>query len=240
VTKSPGRSASPQLRFLLRGSVLFIVMLAVWWWLLLSPMLAGLRASTRAMLWLSPGGRASSGVSVQPDGDWMLRVPLPGFVAKQEAVQKAYGRAPGAPEVSVRSVRLVVAERLPTFFTLGFPLFWALVLAAPRPHRLGRALGVGTAVLAVLSQLSLLFYTAFTIGTNLHLITIGLGATLWSAIEYLNLNVVPYAVPLLLAAWLHSGLRAQIFSWTDEPETVTARGAAEAGKARRGKYRSRK
>src|ERR1022692_2586749 len=53
--------ASPQARFLLRGSGLFIVLLAVWWWILLSPMLAGLRLSTRVVLWLGARGGAAPG-----------------------------------------------------------------------------------------------------------------------------------------------------------------------------------
>jgi hypothetical protein len=229
--------ASPQFRFLLRASGLFIVLLAVWWWLLVSPMLAGLQVSTRAALWLLPGGRSASGVTVQPNGDWLLRVPLPEFLAKQDAVQRAFGRAPGAPPVNVRSFRLAIADRIPTFFTLGFPLFWALVLAAPRPRRLWRALAIGTSLLALLAQLSLLFYTWYSIETALKLITSAGSAALSNAIEYLNINVVPYVAPLLLAAWLHTELRAQIFFWGVEPEPVAA---PVAESTRRGRYRARK
>jgi hypothetical protein len=229
--------ASLQARFLLRGSGLFIVLLAVWWWLLLSPMLAGLRLSTRAVLWLAPGGSSASGVMVQPNGDWLLRIPLPGFLARQDAVQRVYGRAPGAPPVNVRSFRLVIGEGIPTFFTLGFPLFWALVLAAPRPRRLWRVVALGSALLALLAQLSLLFYAAFSIETNLHLATSATATAIWSALEYLNLNVAPYIAPVLLAAWLHTELRAQIFSWGAEPEPAPA---VQEEKPRRGKYRARK
>src|SRR5580700_3270638 len=100
---------SPQFRFLLRGSSLFIILLAVWWWLLLSPLLAGLRISTGAVLWLFPGGGSASGVTIAPDGGWILRVPIPEFVARKDAVQRAYGRAPGAPPVKVRSFRLAIS-----------------------------------------------------------------------------------------------------------------------------------
>jgi hypothetical protein len=232
---------NPQLRFLLRGSGLFIVLLALWWWLLLPPMLVGLRFSTAAALWLLPGGGTASGVTVQPDGDWQLRVPLPGWLAKQDAVQRAYGRAPGAPLVNVRSFRLTVADRIPTFFTLGFPLFWALVLAAPRSRRLWRVLAIGTLLLAAMALLSLLIYTAYSIVTNLQLATSTVPVTLWRSIEYLNVNVAPYVAPLLLAAWLHAELRAQIFSWEAEaapaPAAVTA---IDEDKPRRGRYRAKK
>ncbi len=229
---------SPQVRFLLRGSGLFVVMLVVWWWVLLSPMLAGLRLSTGAVLWLTPGGRTASGVIIQPDGDWLVRVPLPGFLAKQDAVQRAYGRKPGAPPVNVRSFRLTIGETIPKFFTLGFPLFWALVLATPYSRRVWRVLAIGTGLLAILAQLSLLVYVAYSIVTNLQLVTSSVPATLWRSVEYLNVNVVPYVAPLLLAAWLHTDLRAQIFSWGGEPEPVPAP-ALEADKPRRGRYRGK-
>jgi hypothetical protein len=227
--------ASPQFRFLLRGSSLFIVILALWWWVLLSPMLAGLRLSTGAVLWMLPGGRSTSGVTVETGGEWMVRVPIPEFVAKQDAVQRAYGRAPGAAPVKVRSFKLEVADRVPTFFTLSFPLFWALVLAAGRTPRLWRVLAMGTVLLALLAQLSLLVYTAYTIETTLGLATAGLAATLWGAAEYLNVNVAPYIAPMVIAPWLHTGLRAQIFSWSGV-ESVPA--PVEVDK-RRGRYRGR-
>jgi hypothetical protein len=230
--------ASPQLRFLLRGSGLFVVMLVVWWWVLLSPMLAGLRLSTGAALWLMPGGGTASGVILQPDGDWLLRVPLPGFLAKQEAVQRAYGRKPGAPPVNVRAFRLMIGETIPKFFTLGFPLFWALVLAAPPSRRVWRVLAIGTGLLALLAQLSLLLYAAYSIETNLQLVTSSVPAALWRSVEYLNVNVAPYVTPLFLAAWLNTELRAQIFSWGAAPEPAPAP-AVEADKPRRGRYRGK-
>jgi hypothetical protein len=133
---------------------------------------------------------------------------------------------------------LTIADRIPTFFTLGFPLFWALVLAAPRAPRLWRVLAIGTGLLAVLAQLSLLLYAAYSIETTLKLATSGVSIAFWNGVEYLNVNVVPYVTPLLLAAWLHTGLRAQIFSWGGEPEPVPAP-AVEEDKPRRGRYRGK-
>lgn len=232
-------SASPQLRYLLRASGLFIVLLAAWWWLLLSPMLASLRASTRAVLWLLPGGGSASGVNVEPNSDWSLRVPLPQFLAKQDAVQRAYGRAPGAPPVNVRSFRLVIGDRVPTFFTLGFPLFWALVIAGPRSRRLWGVLGAGSGILAILAQFSLLVYACYSIETALSLVTSSTARALWNAAEYLNMNVIPYVAPVLLAAWLDNELRGQIFSWDSEPQAA-AEPSPEPEKTSRGKYRVRK
>ena len=232
--------ASPQLRFFLRGSSLLLAMLALWWWVLLPPLLGGMRLSTDLVLRLLPGGSTSGSVTVDPGGDWTLRVPMPAFLATNDAVQQAFGHTPGAPLVKVRSFKLAIAERIPTFFTLSFPLFWALVLAAPRTPRLWRAVAGGTALLALLAMLSLLIYTAFTIETNLHLVTAGLAYTLWSAVEYLNINVVPYMAPILIAVWLHAELRGQIFSWNAPSVPLDSPAAALAGdKPRRGRYRGR-
>jgi hypothetical protein len=231
--------ASPQFRFLLRGSALFIVLLALWWWVLLGPMLAGLRVSTSVALWLLPGGRTASGVTIAPDGGWILRVPMPGFVARQDAVQKAYGRAPGAPPVNVRSFRLAIARRIPTFFTLSFPLFWALVLAGQQTRLWWRPLAVGTALLAILAQLQLLVYAVYSIQSTLHLAEADPAKTIWYAVEYLNVNVVPYAAPILIAPWLHPGLRAQIFPWGEAPETAPVP-PAEADKPGRKRLRGPK
>jgi hypothetical protein len=227
------------LRFLLRGSSLLLLLLALWWWVLLPPMLAGLRLSTGAVLWLLPGGRSASGVTVAPNGDWVLRVPIPESMANEDAVQRAYRRAPGAPRVLVRSFKLVIADRIPTFFTLGFPLFWALVLAAPRMPRLWRPVAGGTALLALLAQLSLLLYTAYSIESTLRLATSAAAVSLWGAAEYLNVNVVPYMAPMLIAPWLHTGLREQIFSWNAVATPESAH-LGEADKPRRGRYRGRK
>jgi hypothetical protein len=230
-------SASPQLRFLLRASFLFIVLLALWWWLLLGPMMTALRFSTGAALWMMPGGGSASGAILAPDGGWILRVPIPQVLGRQDAVQRAYGRAPGGPPVAVRSFRLAIAERIPTFFTLGFPLFWALMLAAPRSRAGWRAAAIGTALLALLAQLSLLFYAAYSIQSTLRLATGALAVTLWNGLEYLNINVAPYMAPLLIGLWLHPGLRAQIFSWNDvEPQPATVP-VVEPEKSRRGRSR---
>ena len=233
------RAPSPQVRFLLRGSGLFILMLALWWWVLLSPMLGALRLSTSVALWMLPGGGSYSDVVVQPNGDWLLRVPLPEFLAKQDAVQRAYGRAPGAPPVAVHSFRLTIADYVPRFFLLGFPLFWALVLAAPRTRRFWRVMAIGSGLLAVLAQLSLLVYAGFSISATLRLMSAGLPAELFGGMEYLNVNVVPYVAPLLLAAWLHTELREQIFAWGAGAEPVATVAAADVGKLRRGRNRGK-
>jgi hypothetical protein len=229
--------ASPQFRFLLRGSSLLLVMLALWWWVLLGPLLGGMRLSTGLVLRLLPGGSSAGSVTADAAGNWTLRVPMPASLSRRDPVQQAFGRAPSAPPVKVRSLMLTIGGRIPTFFTLSFPLFWALVLAAPRTRRLWRVVSGGTALLALLAQLSLLTYTAFTIETNLHLVTSDWASTLWGAAEYLNVNVVSYLAPFMIALWLHGELRAQIFSWDVATVPVPAAVTTAADKSRRGRYR---
>ena len=212
--------ASPQLRFLLRASGLLIVMLALWWWLLLAPILSALRISTGLLLHLVPGDGSTASAVLAENGDWLLRVPIAESLARLDAVQRTFGRAPGAPAVKVRSFRLAIASRVPTFFTLAFPLFWAIMLAGPRSRRLWKPILGGTALLAVSAQLGLLYYTGITIATSLQVSIPNLTGTLLSGLEYLNLNVIPYVAPLLLALWLHRELRAQIFFWGPLPEPV--------------------
>ena len=66
-------------------------------------------------------------------------------------------------------------------------------------------------------------------------------ATLWRCAEYLNVNVAPYVAPLLLAAWLHAELRAQIFSWEAGTAPAPAVGTAiDEDKQKRGRYRAKK
>jgi hypothetical protein len=208
--------ASPQFRFLLRASALLLLMLTLWWWLLLTPLLAAMRLSSAVVLRLLPGGSASSGITVAPNTDWILQVPIPASIATQDAVQRAFGRPPGAPPVKVRSFKIAIARQIPIFFTLSFPLFWALALAAPRGPHFWRSLATGTLLLSALAMVSLLVYTAYSIGTNIHLIAAGPAATLCAAVEYLNVNVVPYVAPLMLALWLYAELRSQIF-FADPP-----------------------
>src|SRR5256885_772864 len=65
------RALEPQARFLLRGSALLIVLLTLWWFVLLGPMLYLLK------------GAAGAFVSIEETstGDWSLRVPLDKIVA---------------------------------------------------------------------------------------------------------------------------------------------------------------
>jgi hypothetical protein len=54
-------------------------------------------------------------------------------------------------------------------------------------------------------------YAGYSIAAALWLVSAGLPPGVLSGVEYLKVNVFPYVAPLLLATWLHTELRAQIF-----------------------------
>jgi hypothetical protein len=84
----------PQFLFLLRASLLFMAMLALWGAVLLDPLRAALRVFTVAAIWLIPGDRSVTEAAIQPNGDWSLRLPMPAAVARLEPVQQMFGRTP--------------------------------------------------------------------------------------------------------------------------------------------------
>jgi len=200
---------NPQLRFLLRGSLLVVVMLIVWWMFLLDPLLDALRVSTGLALHLAPGNGSTARAIDDPAGNWVLVVPLPAFVQRSAAVQKMFD--PAIRPVRLPSLKLAISRDVPVLFSLVFPLFWAAALAAPFNRRTSKILLAGTALVYFISVGSIILYSVYMIDRNLGYTT-GAANTVLNFFEYLNMYVVPYAAPLLVALALNSDLRAQIFS----------------------------
>jgi len=201
--------ANPPLRFLLRGSLLVVVMLTVWWLLLLDPLLGILRVSTGLALHLIPGNGSAAQAAYDPFANWVLQVPLPAFVQRSYAVQKMFD--PAIRPVRLASLRLAIARDVPVLFSLVFPLFWAAALAAPFSRRTWKILLAGTALVYLVSVGGIILYSIYMIDRNLGYTT-GAAHTVLGFFEYLNMYVVPYAAPLLIALALNADLRAQIFS----------------------------
>ena len=201
---------SPQLRFLLRGSLLVVVMLTVWWMLLLDPLLGALRVSTGLVLRLVPGDGSTAHATNDPSGNWVLQVPLPAFVQRSNAVQKMFDAA--IRPVRLPSLKLAISRDVPVLFSLVFPLFWAAALAAPFSRRTWKILLGGTALVCLISIGCIILYSVYMIDRNLGYTTGAPNAVL-NFFEYLNMFVVPYAAPLLIALALDADLRSQIFSW---------------------------
>ena len=204
----PART-SPQLRFLLRGSLLVVVMLTVWWLLLLDPLLGTLRVSTGLALHLVPGNGSTAHATTDAFGNWVLQVPIPGFVQRSDAVQKMF--EPAVRPVRLPSLKLAVARDVPVLFSLVFPLFWAAALAGPFSRSTWKILLAGTAVVYLVSVGCIMLYSVYMIDRNLAYTT-GAANSVLNFVEYLNMYVVPYAAPLLIALALNADLRAQIFS----------------------------
>jgi hypothetical protein len=86
---SSGVPRSPQFRFLGHALLWFTVALAIWWMLLLNPMLSALRSFSELFLRFLPGGGVAQ-ITIQPDGNWLLRMPLPEAIGKLDSTQKIF------------------------------------------------------------------------------------------------------------------------------------------------------
>ena len=190
-----------QTRFLLCGSVLLIGLLALWWFALVGPMLSVLK------------GAAGLFVVIQenPSGDWTLRVPL-------DKVLPATPQQPVAQRI--HSVDFDMPRSDVITFTFSLPVFWAIVLAAPGVRRSLRPLLLGTALISAFELLLMLVFAQITAWNVVYQLGAGDASGKWirHVGEYLVVNVLPYAVPFLVAVSLHRELREAIFPWRHEAE----------------------
>jgi hypothetical protein len=192
------RPFSPQTRFLLRASTIFGGLLAVWWFLLLTPLLAWVRVSTDVLLNTLPGSTVQTGVESRPGGVWVVEAPV-----------KSGGR--------YRNMRLETPQRLPIQLTIALPLFWCVMLAAPRSRRPVRALAIGTAILLALPPLGLLIYIAHVVRIYVYPSAPAVVEYVLAVADYVASTVAPYAGPVLLALALHSELRAMVLAGESQP-----------------------
>ena len=191
------RRVSPQTRFLLRASLCFAGLVAIWWFVLLPPLLSWVRVSTDVLLNAIPGAPIQTGIDVRPGGVWVIQAPV-----------RSGGRS--------RNVRLEAPQRLPTQLTIALPLFWAVILAAPRPRRLWRILALGTAILLALPPLGLLIYAAHVVRIYVYPNAPVLVEYVLAVADYVASTVAPYVGPVLLALALHEELRTTVLA--GEPE----------------------
>lgn len=185
------RRLSPQSAFLVRVLPLLAVLLALWWFALLPLLLGWERASTDLLLGAFPDAPLQTGVNVTPAGIWSVQAPA---------------RVNGV----TRNIRVELPQRLPIQLTLGVPLFWAVILAAPRIPGFWRPMAAGTAALLLLPPIGLLAYTAHVVQIYVYPGAPLLVARAIAGIDYVTSTVVPYAGPVLLAVVLHPELRATV------------------------------
>ena len=211
----------PQTRFLLRGSVLLVCLLSIWWFLLLSPMLYLLKGAAGAFLLIQEN----------PSGDWTLRVPL-------EKTLPATPQQPVAQQV--HSIDFDIPRSDVIAFTFSLPVFWAIILAAPGVRRNLRPLLVGTAVMAAVEVAMLLVFAEISARNTAAQLAGGADAVgKWARQfgEYLLASVLPYATPFVVALSVHRGLRAEIFPWVNTVEASAPAAPVDRAQRRRSKKR---
>jgi hypothetical protein len=208
----------PQFRFLLRACGLLIGMLLLWWIFLLDPLLAWVRASGDFVLGWAPGAVEGPHITLTPEGNWMLRLPVPAAAEARTDLQRiAGGGAPNAQPKKVRSFKMETSRTKVALFTVALPLFWAVMLAAPG-KKLPRMMAYGSAGIAAAMPFTVTLYAMWTIRTYFHIESTPLTGFLWSVAGYVNGEVLPYATPLFLGLWLNPALRTQVFSWAPAAE----------------------
>jgi len=211
----------PQSRFLLRGSVLLVCLLSLWWFLLLSPMLSMLQGAAGAFLLIQEN----------PSGDWTLRVPL----------EKTLPATPEQPVAQqVHSIDFDIPRSDVIAFTFSLPLYWAIILAAPGVRQDLRPLLVGTAVMAAVEVAMLLVFAEISARNTAAQLDGGEDAVGKWARQfgvYLLASVLPYATPFVVALWLHRGLRAEIFPWSSAVEAPANAPPVDRAQGRRSKKR---
>jgi hypothetical protein len=199
----------PQVRYSLRAAALFVVMLALWWLALRTPMLFLLRATESVALSLLANSNSTEPIEVDPSGDWNFRVP----------VEDTNGA------VKFRAIEFTMSRPDLVLFTFSVPVFWAMVLAAPLGRSGIRALLWGTALVSLIEVVALLAQvemTAYGAAAELHLSANGLAEWSRNFGSRLVVGVVPFAAPVLAAVGLHRELRSQIFTYS-VPGTSTPR-----------------
>jgi len=200
----------PQLRFLARVSVAFAACLALWWLLLVGPLLEWVRFSTAVLLDAAGGFRTETAVIVQGGGVWMIQAPVP---AAPDAARLGAG-------VRFRSLKLQLEQWIPTLQTVSLPLFWALILAAPRGRGWWRTLLFGTAILLVFPPVSLLVYAAHAVQRTLYPHAAAPLRGLLDFADYVCGTALPYIAPVATAVALHPQFRVMVLG-SEEPDAGT-------------------
>jgi hypothetical protein len=186
----------PQTRFLLRGSVLLIGLLTLWWFALLDPMLSVLKTAAGGFLHIEEN----------PSGDWSLRVAL-------EKTLPATDLQPRARQI--HSIDFDMPRSDLITFTFSLPVYWAIILATPGVRRNLRPLLLGTALMSAVELLLLLAFASIMAGAAAsQLAGSHEAAGKWIRMfgVYLVVNVLPYAAPFAVALSLHRELRAEVFA----------------------------
>jgi len=232
--------ARPQALFLARSSVSTIGLLALWWFVLLSPLLILLRGSVEILGGLAFGVNSGRLVTETAAGDWSFKIP-------RELVIPNSPEHPGPTKI--QSIEFDLARTDAIAFTFSLPLYWAIALAAAPTRRGIRPMVWGTIVVAILETILLLVFVqiaASHIAANLSMSQSHIEEWFLNFGNFLVLDVIPYIAPFLVTISLHRELRCQIFGFGsaepmlgDGPTASGARVADQRQRSRRQRVRLR-
>lgn len=213
----PDSRVGPQARFLLRGSALVLVMLGLWWFVLLNPLVDVLRGAVQicgSVIWGTPASQLLTETAV---GDWSFEFPIEfrePLAPPRAGFQQIHSLGFDIPRPSVLA------------FTFSLPVFWALMLAAPGLRRNGRALLLGTVAMVTVETalvLAMVEISAHQVAGQLARTETGSSQWALHFGQYLSVDVIPFVAPFLMALWLHDELRSAIFGGGAESLPKTAR-----------------
>ncbi len=226
---SPQTRGRPRLQFVVRCAVLSVATVSFWYFTLLDPTLGALRISAGIMLRLAPRASADSRIAMDSQGNWSVRVPL--------AIDRVQGWvAQYAPAGGRRAmIDVTLSKSTQGLFVLALPLYWAILLAAPRRGHFWRATVLGTILLATVA----IFSCSVTIGHRAAPYVWDPGGSVAFVLEvgaYLAQSVVPYIAPLAVAIALLPDVRALVFPWEEENGNATSRRASDGG-LKKGRHR---
>ena len=186
----------PHTRFLLRGSALLIGLLTLWWFVLLDPMLYLLKGAAGGFIRIDENA----------SGDWTVRVPL-------EKTLPATELQPVARQL--HSIYFDIPRTDAITFTFSLLVYWAIVLATPNWWRSLRPLLIGTVLMCCAELGLLLVFARITAGgaaSQLGGYPDVAGKWIRNFGVYLVVNVLPYAVPFVVALSVHRALRQEVFA----------------------------
>jgi hypothetical protein len=170
-------------------------LLTLWWFVLLGPMLYLLEGAAGGFLLITEN----------PSGDWTVRVPL----------ERMLSATPERPAQQIHSVDFDIRRSDVISFTFSLPVYWAIILAAPRVRRCLRPLLLGTVLMCAVELVLLVIFapiTARNAVSQLDGAADAGGKWVRHVGEYLIISVLPYVVPFVVALSLHRHLREEIFS----------------------------
>ncbi len=131
--------------------------------------------------------------------------------SKRACLPRICGRTPQ----QIHSIYFDIPRSDVITFTFSLPVYWAIVLATPGLRRNLRDLLLGTACMCAAELALLLVFARITaVGAACQLAGGGDATGKWirNFGVYLVVNVLPYAIPFIVALSLHRDLRREVFA----------------------------